>query len=101
MEFDLERGVGIMLEEKQRDGQHSSEDASNTCEGLLTTYHEYCAHTSIHGVQYLGDRERPLRERIFWLCAFLISIYACATLISSAYTKWTETVRTCIGLRTS
>ncbi|XP_017081775.2 pickpocket protein 28 [Drosophila eugracilis] len=61
------------------------------CEGLITTYHEYCENTSIHGVQYLGERERPMRERIFWLLVFLISIYGCSTLILSAYTKWTET----------
>ncbi|XP_017046078.1 pickpocket protein 28 isoform X2 [Drosophila ficusphila] len=86
-DFDLEStSAGIDLT-----GKKKSKQGSTAYEGLLATYHEYCENTSIHGVQYLGERERPLRERIFWLIAFLISIYGCSTLIASAYTKWTET----------
>ncbi|EDW34295.1 GL21653 [Drosophila persimilis] len=79
---------GIDLTSKK---PRQSANVATVCKGFLTTYEEYCSHTSLHGVQYLGDHQRPMRERIFWLCAFLISIYGCATLISSAYTKWTET----------
>ncbi|KAI8046473.1 pickpocket protein 28 [Drosophila gunungcola] len=86
-ECDLEgNSAGIDLSTKKK-----KREVSVTCEGFITTYHEYCENTSIHGVQYLGERERPKRERIFWLFVFLVSIYGCSTLILSAYTKWTET----------
>ncbi|EDW80549.1 uncharacterized protein Dwil_GK11507 [Drosophila willistoni] len=64
---------------------------SSICKSFVITYHDYCSHTSIHGVQYLGEHPRPIREKVFWLCVFVASIYCCSTLINNAYTKWTET----------
>nr|NP_001246909.1 ripped pocket, isoform B [Drosophila melanogaster]AFH06228.1 ripped pocket, isoform B [Drosophila melanogaster] len=83
-ELDSSKGIDLTFRRRRKAG-------SVACEGFITTYHEYCRNTSIHGVQYLGEQERPFRERIFWLFVFLISIYGCSTLIQSAYTKWTET----------
>jgi len=89
-DFNVESNEGADMKSKNK-----KMEGSVACEGFIATYHEYCENTSIHGVQYLGERERPMRERIFWLFVFLISIYGCSTLILSAYTKWTETVGTC------
>lgn len=61
------------------------------CKCFVNTYQEYCQQSSIHGVQYLGEEQRPIKERVFWLSVFVVSIYCCATLINSAYTKWNET----------
>lgn len=61
------------------------------CKCFAITYEDYCRHTSLHGVQYLGEEKRPFKERIFWLSVFVVSIYCCANLILSAYTKWNET----------
>ncbi|BFF90118.1 pickpocket protein 28 [Drosophila madeirensis] len=88
---DLESHNGGIDLTSKKPRQTASADVASVCKGFLTTYREYCSHTSLHGVQYLGEHQRPMRERIFWLCAFVISIYGCATLIVSAYTKWTET----------
>ncbi|ALC49619.1 rpk [Drosophila busckii] len=60
-------------------------------QGLHSTYQDYCQHTSLHGVQYLGERHRPMKERIFWLIVFVVSIYSCGSLINNAYTKWNAT----------
>ncbi|XP_073819618.1 pickpocket protein 28-like [Musca autumnalis] len=60
------------------------------CQGIQQIYYEYCANTSIHGVQYLGDR-RPLKEKFFWISVFIVSIYCCTILIENIYEKWTET----------
>ncbi|XP_059219962.1 pickpocket protein 28-like isoform X2 [Stomoxys calcitrans] len=53
-------------------------------------YYEYCANTSIHGIQYLGET-RPLKEKLFWICVFIASICCCSNLIQNIYVKWTET----------
>ncbi|XP_055838659.1 pickpocket protein 28 [Episyrphus balteatus] len=53
-------------------------------------YHEYCMYTTIHGVQYLGQK-RPFREKIVWIVALLISICFCTHLIYNTYIKWVET----------
>ncbi|XP_061393669.1 pickpocket protein 28-like [Musca vetustissima] len=45
-------------------------------EGLIEIYYEYCANTSVHGVQYLGQN-RPWKEIIFWL--------------AQVYHKWNDT----------
>ncbi|KAH8264123.1 hypothetical protein KR038_003287 [Drosophila bunnanda] len=90
-EFDIEDSVDLTTDNRNKNRRSSVGGAAAACEGFMVTYQEYCEHTSIHGVQYLGDRQRPMPERIFWLIAFLISIYGCSMLITSAYTKWTET----------
>ncbi|KRF94123.1 pickpocket protein 28 [Drosophila mojavensis] len=61
------------------------------CQCFMLTYKDYFQHSSLHGVQYLGEETRPKKDRIFWLFAFLLSICCCATLILSAYNKWNET----------
>ncbi|XP_055920744.1 pickpocket protein 28 [Eupeodes corollae] len=53
-------------------------------------YHEYCNYTTIHGVQYLGQK-RPFREKIVWIVALVISIIICTHLIYNTYIKWVET----------
>uniref|UniRef100_A0A0K8VEQ2 Sodium channel protein Nach n=1 Tax=Bactrocera latifrons TaxID=174628 RepID=A0A0K8VEQ2_BACLA len=57
---------------------------------IKQVYFEYCSNTSIHGIQYFGER-RPLIEKCFWFCVFLASIYCCSNLIHSIYIKWNET----------
>lgn len=59
-------------------------------QGIKQIYFEYCANTSIHGVQYLGEK-RPWKEKFFWLCVFFVSIYCCSNLIENIYVKWNET----------
>ncbi|KAH8397834.1 hypothetical protein KR222_003544 [Zaprionus bogoriensis] len=61
------------------------------CGCLASGYRDYCQQSSVHGVQYLGERRRPVKERVFWLCVFAVSIYCCARLIHSAYAKWDAT----------
>ncbi|XP_068082934.1 pickpocket protein 28-like [Anabrus simplex] len=52
---------------------------------------EYCRHTSIHGLRYLGEERRPLLERALWLAAFILSLLACLYLIRNAWIKWHQT----------
>lgn len=59
-------------------------------QGIKQIYFEYCANTSIHGVQYLGE-QRPWKEKLFWVCVFVVSIYCCSNLIENIYVKWNET----------
>lgn len=53
-------------------------------------YQEYCMYTTIHGVQYLGQK-RPFREKIVWIVALIVSVCICTHLIHSTYIKWVET----------
>ncbi|EDV99610.1 pickpocket protein 28 [Drosophila grimshawi] len=79
------------IKNKSQNASHQSAVGKTICKCFVNTYQDYCQHTSIHGVQYLGEEKRPIKERIFWLCVFVVSIYCSATLIYSAYTKWNET----------
>ncbi|KAL5275289.1 hypothetical protein ACFFRR_001294 [Megaselia abdita] len=54
-------------------------------------YYDYCESTSIHGIQYLGEKERPMLEKLFWMLIFLVFMYCCSILISNVYNKWNET----------
>lgn len=50
---------------------------------------EYCSHSSIHGMSYIGSR-RSLLERLWWIAVFVFSVYGCAKLIEKVYQKWTD-----------
>lgn len=76
---------------------------------------DYCRVSSIHGVKYFGERKRHWTERynkiaqmqkcsighllkifvlalhrIWWLIAFLLSVYGCGRLILNVYNKWDQ-----------
>ncbi|XP_060664799.1 pickpocket protein 28 [Drosophila nasuta] len=85
METDMESNNKMCIDLTAKKSQNS------IAKGLTLTYRDYCQHTSIHGVQYLGEKERPIKERVFWLVVFVVSIYCCARLINNAYTKWDAT----------
>lgn len=42
----------------------------------------------MHGVKYLGEKQRHWLERIFWVIAFMISFLGCCVLINKIYVKW-------------
>lgn len=50
---------------------------------------EYCSHSTIHGMSYIGSR-RSLLERFWWIAVFVLSVYGCARLIDNVYQKWTK-----------
>lgn len=81
---------GLDLTSKKKNaGQRAA--IPTICKCFMSNYRDYCLQTSVHGLQYLGEKKRPMKERVFWLCVFVVSIYCCAKLIYSAYTKWDET----------
>lgn len=57
-----------------------------------SVYHEFmdefCENSSIHGIKYMGDRKRHWIERLWWLVAFVLSIYGCSRLIYNAWQRW-------------
>ncbi|KAM8721472.1 hypothetical protein ACLKA7_007361 [Drosophila subpalustris] len=92
VDSDMEsNNCGIDLTTKKNQRRQSPPVSSIVFKGFVGTYQDYCQHTSIHGVQYLGERDRPIKERLFWLTVFVVSIYSCTKLIYSAYTKWDAT----------
>lgn len=38
----------------------------------------------------MTDRRRPVLERIFWICVFLLSLFSCGRFINDAWNKWEE-----------
>lgn len=49
---------------------------------------DFCANSTIHGIKYVGDRKRHLAEKLWWLIAFLLSIYGCSRLIFNVWQRW-------------
>ncbi|XP_068142436.1 pickpocket protein 28 [Drosophila tropicalis] len=50
--------------------------------------HEYCDYTTIHGIRYLGEKKRPILERLFWICVLIVSIVTCCKLTLNIWDKW-------------
>lgn len=53
-------------------------------------FSDYANNSSIHGVRYMGERRRPLVERVWWVIAFCCSIYGCSRLIYNVWNKWDQ-----------
>ncbi|GJQ86100.1 hypothetical protein Trydic_g15256 [Trypoxylus dichotomus] len=58
----------------------------------LQNYFEECtSYSSLHGVKYLGERNRTLIEKIGWFIIIAISIIICAYFVHETYKKWETT----------
>lgn len=49
---------------------------------------EFSSSSTVHGVNYFGDRRRHWIERAFWIVVFLVSMSACIFTVHKTYTKW-------------
>lgn len=49
---------------------------------------EFFLETSIHGLKYVGQRERHLTERIFWILSFVVGCFAAFWLIKDIWWKY-------------
>ncbi|KAJ9598439.1 hypothetical protein L9F63_010883 [Diploptera punctata] len=49
---------------------------------------EFCNHTSLHGLQYLGEPNRPPVERFFWLIIFITSLIIVTLVTYNVWKKW-------------
>lgn len=56
--------------------------------GCADLFNDFCHETTIHGVKYMGDRNRHWAEKLWWLIAFLLSICGCGFLIMNVYNRW-------------
>ncbi|CAH1408268.1 unnamed protein product [Nezara viridula] len=53
-------------------------------------FQEYCQSSTIHGVRYFGEDNRPVAERLSWISLFLICMGLNAYLIQQVWQKWNE-----------
>ncbi|XP_037875388.1 pickpocket protein 28 isoform X1 [Bombyx mori] len=49
---------------------------------------DYTANSNLHGLKYIGEKERTIVEKIFWLFAFICCLVICAGLIGKLWNKW-------------
>ncbi|XP_026496020.2 pickpocket protein 28 [Vanessa tameamea] len=51
---------------------------------------DYSANSNLHGLKYIGEKERTSVEKIFWLFMFTCCVILCAGLIRKVWLKWNE-----------
>lgn len=49
---------------------------------------EFSRSTTVHGVNYFGDRRRHWIERVFWIIVFVMSMTVCFFMVNKIYVKW-------------
>ncbi|KAL0821734.1 hypothetical protein ABMA28_005159 [Loxostege sticticalis] len=52
---------------------------------------DYSENSNLHGLKYIGEKERTLLEKLFWLTIFIVCVVFCALLIQKVWKKWNET----------
>ncbi|KAJ8923406.1 hypothetical protein NQ315_001964 [Exocentrus adspersus] len=55
---------------------------------MLDYIQEYTDYTGIHGFKYMGEQDRSIFEKLWWLILFCISLYVCIDLIIKTWEKW-------------
>ncbi|CAK1555788.1 unnamed protein product [Leptosia nina] len=69
-------------------------DPSSPKKGRLSSIKQYLkdysANSNLHGLRYIGEKERTLVEKLFWLFMFSFSVIVCAVLIRKVWIKWNE-----------
>lgn len=51
-------------------------------------FKEFSEKTSIHGLQYLGEKKRSWAEKVFWVIVLALSFSWCIILITEIWKKW-------------
>ncbi|CAG4951881.1 unnamed protein product [Colias eurytheme] len=51
---------------------------------------DYTASSNLHGLRYIGEKQRTIVEKIFWLFMFSSSFILCSVLIHQIWIKWNE-----------
>jgi hypothetical protein len=51
-------------------------------------FSEFSNQSSIHGVKYIGKRNRSVFEKIFWVIFLILSISGCSFMVLEMYDKW-------------
>ncbi|XP_038222386.1 pickpocket protein 28-like [Zerene cesonia] len=51
---------------------------------------DYTANSNLHGLRYIGEKERTIVEKVFWLFMFSSSVILCSVLIRKVWIKWNE-----------
>ncbi|XP_044730080.1 pickpocket protein 28-like [Chrysoperla carnea] len=55
---------------------------------LKMQFTDYCEHSTLHGLRYVGDQRMSIIERCFWAGAFITAVCVAAFFISNIYNKW-------------
>ncbi|RZB38940.1 ASC domain containing protein [Asbolus verrucosus] len=67
--------------------EENRNDQTDACVNIRGYFKQYCASSSIHGFQYLGE-ERSVFERIWWIIVFVIVLSGCSFMIYKIYEKY-------------
>lgn len=51
---------------------------------------DYLSNSTIHGLNYFGDRRRHWIERTFWIMTFTVSMVGCFFMVHKTYAKWQQ-----------
>ncbi|CAG4955982.1 unnamed protein product [Parnassius apollo] len=51
---------------------------------------DYTANSNLHGLKYIGEKERTPVEKFFWFFMFTCCVILCAGLIRKVWIKWNE-----------
>lgn len=60
----------------------------STLSAAWDLFTEFSGNSTVHGIKYLGERQRHWSERVFWIIVFFISVVGCSFMIWKIYDKW-------------
>ncbi|XP_018568328.1 pickpocket protein 28-like [Anoplophora glabripennis] len=57
-------------------------------QNLYDYIQEFTDYTGIHGFKYMGEQDRTIFEKLWWIVLFSISLWICISLIIDTWKKW-------------
>ncbi|CAH1099297.1 unnamed protein product [Psylliodes chrysocephalus] len=87
---DIENAAKIKKNEYQNEVKKSKRKYPGFRKNLLDYFQEFTGNTGVHGFKYMGEQDRTLCEKFWWVILFCISLYVCIDLIIKTWTKWDQ-----------
>lgn len=77
-----------MDETKETTAENEAEQKTSTQKYDEAIIADFLRNSSVHGIKYIGERNRHWSERMFWVIAFIISFSGCSVMIYKIFWKW-------------
>ena len=83
-------GMKATLEKRQKNSKTRMRKRPITKNSMVNTLKDYSSESSIHGVQYLGDRKHSNFGRAFWMITVCIALTCTLVQVFNIWYQWVD-----------
>ncbi|CAF4930718.1 unnamed protein product [Pieris macdunnoughi] len=62
----------------------------STFDSVKEYFIDYTTNSNLHGLKYIGEKQRTFLEKLFWVLMFISCVLVCGSTIMKLFNKWAE-----------